>query len=239
MNRRVPGLALAAALMWPGATMEAAAQAEPPIEIAESGCTAARLGVSIDTDLIGEPVSGVSVAPPVWRAAAGRTPAHCSVDGAMAPIDSSETARPINFRVALPASWNRRAAQMGGGGFNGVIPNLTVDRFARFFVLPQTGHGLGGESYTVDGDGNAADPFRIPNEFDRFRALTVWVERGAGDGADRDGRRAQPADVLLSGVSALRRRSGRLRGFVSLQPALNRNPPYGSPKRPCRGRALP
>ncbi len=86
MNRRVPGLALAAALMWPGATMEAAAQAEPPIEIAESGCTAARLGVSIDTDLIGEPVSGVSVAPPVWRAAAGRTPAHCSVDGAMAPI---------------------------------------------------------------------------------------------------------------------------------------------------------
>ena len=39
------------------------------------------------------------------------------------------TARPINFRVLLPASWNRRAAQLGGGGINGVIPNLTGVEF--------------------------------------------------------------------------------------------------------------
>jgi feruloyl esterase len=43
----------------------------------------------------------------------------------MAPVDTSSTARPINFRVALPASWSRRAAQIGGGGMNGSIPNLT------------------------------------------------------------------------------------------------------------------
>jgi feruloyl esterase len=43
----------------------------------------------------------------------------------MAPIDSASTARPINFSVVLPASWSRRAAQLGGGGMNGIVPNLT------------------------------------------------------------------------------------------------------------------
>jgi hypothetical protein len=52
-------------------------------------------------------------------------PAHCRIDGVLAPVDTAATARPINFRVILPASWNRRAAQLGGGGMNGVIPNLT------------------------------------------------------------------------------------------------------------------
>jgi feruloyl esterase len=42
-----------------------------------------------------------------------------------APVDTAPTARSINFRVILPASWNRRAAQLGGGGMNGIIPNLT------------------------------------------------------------------------------------------------------------------
>ena len=28
-----------------------------------------------------------------------------------------------------------------------------VDRFARFFVMPQTGHGLSGTNYTTSGDG--------------------------------------------------------------------------------------
>lgn len=31
--------------------------------------------------------------------------------------------------MILPASWNQRAAQMGGGGINGVIPNLTGGEF--------------------------------------------------------------------------------------------------------------
>ena len=43
----------------------------------------------------------------------------------MAPVDKSPSARPINFRVVLPASWNHRAVHRGGGGMNGVIPQLT------------------------------------------------------------------------------------------------------------------
>ena len=52
----------------------------------------------------------------------GSNPAYCSVNGAMAPVEAN--AKPINFQVVLPASWSRRAAQLGGGGMNGSIPNL-------------------------------------------------------------------------------------------------------------------
>ena len=53
-----------------------------------------------------------------------------------------------------------------------------VDSFARFFVLPQTGHGLSGRSYTVDGDGKTVPAQPIPNTYDRFGVLTDWVEHG-------------------------------------------------------------
>jgi pimeloyl-ACP methyl ester carboxylesterase len=92
--------------------------------IAESDCTAEKLGSSIPASAVGEPVAGVTLSAPRW-VAAGAAPAYCTIDGAMAPMDKSAYGRPINFRVVLPASWSRRAAQSGGGGFNGTIPNLT------------------------------------------------------------------------------------------------------------------
>ena len=51
--------------------------------------------------------------------------AHCRVNGSIAPVDTHGTARPINFSVVLPATWSGRAAQLGGGGMNGFVPNLT------------------------------------------------------------------------------------------------------------------
>jgi feruloyl esterase len=53
-----------------------------------------------------------------------------------------------------------------------------VDSFARFYVLPQTGHGLSGSSYTMDGDGRAIPAQQIPSRFDRIAMLLDWVERG-------------------------------------------------------------
>ncbi len=41
-------------------------------------------------------------------------------------MDRSASARPINLRVVLPATWSRRAAQLGGG-MNGIIPNLVAN----------------------------------------------------------------------------------------------------------------
>ena len=45
----------------------------------------------------------VTLAAPRWIAATANAPARCEVDGAMAPVDTAATARPINFRVWLPA----------------------------------------------------------------------------------------------------------------------------------------
>jgi hypothetical protein len=53
----------------------------------------------------------------------------------------------------------------------------TVDAFARLFVMPQTGHGLSGNSYNVNGDGQAVQPFQIPNQLDRQALLMAWVEK--------------------------------------------------------------
>jgi pimeloyl-ACP methyl ester carboxylesterase len=94
--------------------------------ITEAECTAARLGSTIPASAIGEPVSAVTLQAPAWTAATATAPAFCSVTGAMAPVDTAPNAQPINFRVVLPSSWNGRAIQLGGGGFNGVIPNLTA-----------------------------------------------------------------------------------------------------------------
>lgn len=102
--------------------------------IAETNCTAEKVGTAIPVSSIGEPVSGVTLNPPRWVAASGATPAYCAVDGSMAPVDRSPSAKSILFRVALPASWSRRAAQMGGGGTNGVIPNLTGESLQRGFA---------------------------------------------------------------------------------------------------------
>lgn len=88
-------------------------------------CTSAKLDSAIPVASIGEPVAGVTLSAPLWVAAAGNAPAYCSVDGAMAPTDTSSHGRPINFRVVLPASWTSHAVQLGGGGMNGSIPNLT------------------------------------------------------------------------------------------------------------------
>jgi len=94
--------------------------------ITAADCTSERIGTSIMPSAIGEPVRSVTLKAPSWIDAASDVPAHCRVDGSIAPVDPASTAKPINFSVVLPALWNHRAAQLGGGGMNGVVPNLTA-----------------------------------------------------------------------------------------------------------------
>jgi tannase/feruloyl esterase len=131
--------------------------------ITQADCTAERLGTEIPTSSIGEKVSRVTLDPPRWTAPGQNTPGYCSVDGAMAPVDRSATAKPIYFRVVLPASWNRRAAQLGGAGFNGVIPNLTGgpdSPLARGFATygSDSGHQTGGPGPRGGRGGGSAAP---------------------------------------------------------------------------------
>ena len=52
-----------------------------------------------------------------------------------------------------------------------------VDRFARFFVIPQASHGLSGTSYSTDGDGKTIATKPVPNNYDRLTLLANWVEK--------------------------------------------------------------
>jgi feruloyl esterase len=116
------GVPMADAQTPPGSTLR---RLGPDIVITASDCTSAKVGTSIPPSAIGEPVGSVTLSSATWVEAAGNVPALCRVNGSMAPIDRSSTARPINFSVVLPASWSHRAAQIGGGGINGFVPNLT------------------------------------------------------------------------------------------------------------------
>ena len=56
---------------------------------------------------------------------------YCKVIGTIAPLDSS--APLITFEVNLPAAWNGKAVQYGGGGYNGTL----VSGLARFWEMPR------------------------------------------------------------------------------------------------------
>jgi feruloyl esterase len=58
----------------------------------------------------------------------------------------------------------------------------SVDRFARLFVMPQTGHGLTGTNYGTDGDGGTIPSLPIPNRYDQIGLLIDWVENGVAPG---------------------------------------------------------
>lgn len=121
-----------AALIWPaGAGAQGSGETRT---ITEADCTAAKLGDSIPVSAIGEPVSGISLSAPRWNPPGRNPAAWCSVNGAMAPADRAATAKPINFQVAFPSTWNGRAVQLGGGGMNGTIPMLAGAPLAQGFV---------------------------------------------------------------------------------------------------------
>ncbi|MBN2591075.1 MAG: tannase/feruloyl esterase family alpha/beta hydrolase [Sedimentisphaerales bacterium] len=93
--------------------------ADENIIITQEDVTVEKVGTSIPVSAIGEPVSEVTLSEPRWVAGATPEASSAIVEGAIMPVDPC--GYPINFRVVLPASWNRRAIQQGGGGMNGTI----------------------------------------------------------------------------------------------------------------------
>jgi Tannase and feruloyl esterase len=121
---RIPLSIVAGSLLAIACAPAAPAQTNDGGTLTEAACTGAALGGPIAPGRIGEPVSAVVLESRVWVESSGNTPDHCMVNGRLDPVDRSATARPIRFGVALPAAWNGRAIQMGGGGMNGSIPGL-------------------------------------------------------------------------------------------------------------------
>lgn len=95
------------------------------VNVTKQNCSPQKLKNTIAISLIGEPVAGVSLDTIEWVSGTDLVPAHCKVEGSLQPVDTNVSAQLINFAVALPASWNARAIQMGGGGMNGRVPRLT------------------------------------------------------------------------------------------------------------------
>ena len=114
-----------------------AAMAGSSAALAQTGAPCAALaGHSIEPMLIGLPSGAASVTSAAIEhlAASPAAPepsvAYCKVLGEIAPRDPA--APPIRFEINLPESWNRKAVQYGGGGFNGVlITGLDALRDAR------------------------------------------------------------------------------------------------------------
>lgn len=78
--------------------------------------------------------------------------AHCLVTGKIVSIDPA--AQPIQFRVALPDSWNRKMTHLGGGGFNGVIPAVSNTALSFLGTAPLVKNFVvfGGDSGHSSGD---------------------------------------------------------------------------------------
>ncbi|MGH7025625.1 MAG: tannase/feruloyl esterase family alpha/beta hydrolase [Caulobacteraceae bacterium] len=115
-----------------GAALAAAAPAGPrqiaataPADSAER--CAALDGVRIPPARIDLPTGGARVLEAREIAATADphhpTPDYCRVRGAIAPVDPH--APEIRFELDLPAAWNGKALMMGGGGFDGVIPDTS------------------------------------------------------------------------------------------------------------------
>lgn len=93
---------------------------------AQPQACAEMLAAAIPSTAIGLPsgdgkVTEVAVVPAAGSNASA-TPAHCRVTGTLAPVNPQAPA--ITFRLALPVAWNGKVMMFGGGGFDGILPNV-------------------------------------------------------------------------------------------------------------------
>jgi feruloyl esterase len=91
----------------------------------EQACVALS-GLRIPAGAIGLPTSGATVERAAFVAADSSGNAsgeYCAVTGLIASVSAAGPA--IEFQVNLPSSWNGKALQMGGGGYDGVLVNAT------------------------------------------------------------------------------------------------------------------
>jgi feruloyl esterase len=99
----------------------------PPVDTAAAPMTCQQMSTAtVPADAIGLPTSGASVTAATVVPASGTGAAavgeYCLVTGKISPVDKS--APDIDFKVAMPTSWNSKVVMFGGGGFDGSVPNV-------------------------------------------------------------------------------------------------------------------
>jgi pimeloyl-ACP methyl ester carboxylesterase len=107
-------------------TLALSSQAQEPTHLAASDCASLK-DFSIPASAIGLPTSGASVQTAVAVGASDQGNINgdfCKVVGIVKPKDAGSPN--LEFEVNLPLNWNRRALQMGGGGYDGsLVTGLT------------------------------------------------------------------------------------------------------------------
>ena len=118
-----------------------------------------------------------------------------------------------------------------------------VDEFARFYVIPQTGHGLTGSSYTANGDGQTIPATQIPSRFDRVAMLLDWVEKGTPPpkSATVTGSAGSLPVVLVSHLSEIQLRPAHRSGVLHVRRTLGIGDGMKTATHPfdCYRRSLP
>jgi feruloyl esterase len=80
-------------------------------------------GVQIPAPSIGLPTGGAVVTSAALIAPSTSLPEYCKVEGSIKPRDSHAPA--IKFELDLPSAWNQKLLMLGGGGYDGIIPNTS------------------------------------------------------------------------------------------------------------------
>jgi len=108
------------ALLAASSSLASPVSARP--DTVDSASCSALAEVRIPAGDIGLPTRGAVVDSVALIAGTPRAPDHCLVAGRILPVDSA--APNIEFKVALPAAWNGKALMFGGGGYNGIVPDV-------------------------------------------------------------------------------------------------------------------
>ncbi|WP_052319359.1 tannase/feruloyl esterase family alpha/beta hydrolase [Burkholderia sp. A9] len=97
-----------------------AAPTSMQVQNAASACSALA-GSTVPASAIALPTQGATITSASLVAADSKTglPDYCQVLGKVLATNSADPA--INFEVNLPTTWNFKALQLGGGGFNGLL----------------------------------------------------------------------------------------------------------------------
>ena len=112
-------------------------------------------GTTIPASAIGLPTTGATVTTSTVTTAA--TGEYCKASVAIHPVDRN--APDILAQVNLPTSWNTKAVMLGGGGYDGSIPNATVNFTNGPILTPGRGFLLQGYATFSSNSGHVANGF--------------------------------------------------------------------------------
>ncbi|CAM3642921.1 tannase/feruloyl esterase family alpha/beta hydrolase [Rahnella victoriana] len=99
--------------------------AATPKGLTEAQCIALK-NARVNAAAIGLPTRGAQIVTVAMAGQPGNQ--HCKLEGQIKPVDLK--APDINFQLYLPLSWNGKALQLGGSGFDGAIKDADTARLA-------------------------------------------------------------------------------------------------------------